>query len=242
MPKNVEKYFHDHLDKTSMCWLWIGFTDKKGLPIIRTWEDKKLKEISVRRYSILIAGKELSSNVQVQPIVCRKKLCVNPDHLMYGDKARFWSKVQKPSTKKEVDECWIWIAAQDKDMYGKFSLREGGKKKDIRAHQYSWQIYTGRPVPLGLCVLHKCDHPYCVNPFHLFLGNNQDNTKDKVEKKRQSKGEKHGRSKITEKQVKKIRELFANKTHSQGQLSKIYGLSQSTISAIILKKIWDHVD
>ena len=47
-----------------------------------------------------------------------------------------------------------------------------------------------------------------MNPKHLFLGTNEDNVRDKIDKDRQAKGEKNGRSKLTVKQVTKIRELY----------------------------------
>lgn len=43
-------------------------------------------------------------------------------------------------------------------------------------------------------VRHTCA---CVNPEHLILGTQQDNMDDKVSRNRQSKGESHGRAKIS---------------------------------------------
>lgn len=228
-------YFWEHVEKQS-CWNWTGFLDKTGLPIIRKTIDGRFQEFYPRRISLQIAGKVLDSSAQVQPLVCKNKLCVNPDHLVSGDEARFWAKVQKlPS------DCWIWTASHDKNMYGKFCVSANGKCFDIRAHQYSWQLYTGRPVPAGIQLCHTCDHPYCVNPNHLFLGTSQDNTQDKVNKNRQAKGELHGMHKLTEAQVKEIHQLYQTGNYTQKELADQFHVVKSVIGDIIHKKIWRHV-
>ena len=43
----------------------------------------------------------------------------------------------------------------------------------------------------GLGVLHRCDTPLCVNPSHLFLGTNADNTHDAQAKGRLAAGDRH---------------------------------------------------
>ena len=51
------------------------------------------------------------------------------------------------------------------------------------AHRLAWAAANG-PVPDGMCVLHSCDVRACINPKHLFLGTNKDNTQDMVTKGR----------------------------------------------------------
>lgn len=228
----IEKFWRS-VERTKTCWNWTGPVGKSGLPVIRTGTRETFKEHSPRRISLQLAGKEISPSDRAQPLICQNKLCVNPTHLVIGDEARFWAKVHRLGD----DDCWVWIAAQDKDMYGKFRV-DG---KDIRAHQYSWQLFSGRPVPPGIQVCHKCDHPYCVNPNHLFLGTTKDNTQDRHEKCRDARGEKIGSSKMNEEKVKEIRELYVTGNYTQDQLSNLYGVVQSVISSIVLEKTWKHV-
>lgn len=100
--------------------------------------------------------------------------------------ARFWSKVDKNGpTQPHMDSpCWLWTAGKSSTGYG--NLRVGGKL--IKTHRVSWIINRGQ-IPHdgsyhGICVLHCCDNPACVNPGHLFLGTNTDNIHDMTAKGR----------------------------------------------------------
>jgi hypothetical protein len=92
--------------------------------------------------------------------------------------SRFWSKV----VIKTPEECWEWQASKNCHGYGRFNL-EGRAHGARGAHVVAWMLTHG-PVPDGLCVLHRCDNPGCVNPNHLFLGTHTDNMRDMVNKNR----------------------------------------------------------
>lgn len=78
--------------------------------------------------------------------------------------------------------CIEWTGYKDKKGYGRFSSAGG----EVLAHRLSFTMHYGADI-LGVMVLHRCDNPSCVNPQHLFLGNNSDNMADMVRKKRSSK-------------------------------------------------------
>ena len=78
-------------------------------------------------------------------------------------------------------------------------------------------------IPDGSLVLHSCDNPSCVNPDHLFLGNQSDNIRDMV-----SKGRYVGQRRLSVEQVREIRLSF----DGQRVLAKRFGISQSQISRV----------
>lgn len=82
---------------------------------------------------------------------------------------RFFNKVLFD----EPTGCWNWIGAKKK---GARALPYGFFDSTL-AHRWSFRRFV-KEVPTGLCVLHKCDNASCVNPQHLFLGTNKDNTQD----------------------------------------------------------------
>ena len=87
------------------------------------------------------------------------------------------SKFEKYISKDVDSGCWLWIGGLFQTGYGETTL--DGRK---RAHRLSWEIYQG-PIPDRLLVLHKCDVKRCVNPDHLYLGDNTDNALDAVVRK-----------------------------------------------------------
>ena len=55
------------------------------------------------------------------------------------------------------------------------------------------------------------------------------------------KGERNVKNKLTSEQVNELRKLYEYRTLTQKQLGEKYGIGQSTISAIIRKKLWNHI-
>jgi hypothetical protein len=81
----------------------------------------------------------------------------------------FWANVFK------THSCWFWIGRVQSEGYGIYG------KPVLLAHHLSWRIHFGA-IPEGEWVLHKCDTPPCVNPEHLFLGNQKINMADAAAK------------------------------------------------------------
>lgn len=110
--------------------------------------------------------------------------------------------------------------------------RRKGQSKYAFAHRLAYEAARG-PIPDGLCVLHKCDVPSCVNPTHLFLGTRSDNHADMVSKGRQAKGFRLPHTKLSAAQVRAIRRTYAQFGVSQESLGKKYGITQSHVSRLL---------
>ena len=150
----------------------------------------------------------------------------------------FWSKVETGNE----DECWECVAMSlNQNGYGQ--LYANGNQ--ILAHRFSYQLFHNRLIGDNMFICHKCDNPRCVNPHHLFEGTPQENTADRDKKGRAKgggvKGEKHYSCKLTEKQVKEIREKYSQGGTTQQKLAKEYGVAHSLISYIINRRRWTHI-
>lgn len=148
----------------------------------------------------------------------------------------FWKKT-KPNNKKIWNEtcCIEWTYILSAGGYGSFSY-DG---KTYRSHRLSWMMEHGE-IPEGMYICHHCDNPKCVNVNHLFLGTPKDNTADKFSKNRGNlpQGEEHWKSKLTKKDVFKIRRLYKNKKFKQVELGEMFGVTQAQISYIVNDIFW----
>lgn len=146
-------------------------------------------------------------------------------------KARFWDKVEI----KGPNDCWIWTSDKVHDGYGTFNI-DG---RTTRAHRIAFYFQNG-PFPPELHVCHRCDVRDCVNPAHLFLGNDFDNMGDAAAKGRIPKGSRNANSRLKETDIPKIREMLG-KGISQDRIAACFGVNQSTISSVHLGITWKHV-
>jgi hypothetical protein len=105
----------------------------------------------------------------------------------------------------------------------------------------AWEASNG-PIPVGLCVCHKCDVRACINPDHLFLGTHADNARDRASKGRSPDrhGERHPMAKLTRADVL---DIVARLDAGEGCVSigSAFGISHSTISSIKSGTHWSSV-
>jgi hypothetical protein len=129
--------------------------------------------------------------------------------------------------------CWLWGGYIGKHGYGKF---QWGTSK--LAHRCAWEIFCG-PIPDGLGVLHKCDRAPCVNPRHLFLGDQHVNTIDMVNKGRANRafGENNGNATITEAVAIQI----LRDPRTCGEIANSMNLNWNLVDRIKKQITWKHL-
>ena len=108
------------------------------------------------------------------------------DETLRAAGVRMWARVDRNGPRSDTAQgrCWVWVGPKSNDGYGTVSAVPvgGGRSKEILVHRLSWFLESGvRPSKL---VLHKCDHPSCVRPSHLFEGSDADNVADMNAKRR----------------------------------------------------------
>lgn len=145
---------------------------------------------------------------------------------------RFWPKVDI----RGPDECWLWKASIASHGYGQITL---GRRPRL-AHRVAARF--GGLDPTGKHVLHTCDVRACVNPAHHYVGDDWDNAHDRLKRGKQPQGEKIHNSILTEDDVRDIRRRYRDTDVTQKDLATEFQVSHSTISAVIHRQNWKHVD
>ncbi len=152
--------------------------------------------------------------------------------------------LQRLMSKVKVDDvtgCWIWTGYITEQGYGALWML-GKRWKAPRAFLH---VIKG-PIPPGLHVLHHCDVRACVNPEHLYVGTNDDNVADMMRRGRHKNGPPmHGESdpmaKLTNSSVMEIRQRYAAGCIRQEDLAAEFGVDQTTISDVVLRRTWKHI-
>lgn len=134
--------------------------------------------------------------------------------------------------------CIEWQMGICKDGYAQLAV----SYKHQYVHRLVATMFYGEPN--GRFALHSCDNRPCINPDHLRWGTHQDNTDDRINRNRHVsnavKGIDHPRAKLDEADVIELRRLIAAGL-SQRKVAKQFGLTQSTVYAIVHRKIWKHI-
>lgn len=97
----------------------------------------------------------------------------------------------------------------------------------IQMSRFVWQEKFGK-IPKGLCVLHKCDNPKCINLEHLFLGTKAENIQDAVRKGRNASGFRIWNCKLSTDDIKNI----FNSRETSFVIGKRYDVHPSYIRSI----------
>lgn len=130
------------------------------------------------------------------------------------------------------DGCWIY-PNNNPDGYPRVTCRGNGTRTSYLLSRVMYWWYTGIEPGAGYCC-HTCDNSRCVNPTHLYLGDQNTNMQDMATRKR------HKWSALDWDMVKEIRSRF-DAGHVK-VLAKEFGVSTTTINLIVNNQTWKDSD
>lgn len=157
---------------------------------------------------------------------------------------RFWSKVDKSPGLGPHGDCWEWTAGQkNKEGYGGFYIKQ--IDNTINCHKFVFLVVHNfglNDLDDGIVIRHKCNNPRCVRPERLLMGSHKDNSQDMVRAGNSLKGERNRRAKLTEAQVKEIRQLWNEGEINATRLAERFDIGITGITGIIDNKTWHDPD
>jgi len=189
---------------------------------------------------------------------------------MFDLASRFWSKVDKSSAEIKsphvTSPCWEWTAGTD-GRYGRFACNGETRAHRVAWTLAHGTVPDGLCV-LHRCDNPPCvrvehlflgtdldnsqdkeqkgraghvsgaEHPARLHPERLARG---DKNGSRVHPERLPRGAKQWRAKLTEQTVREIRTKYATGQHLQADLAVAYGVEQTVISKVVLRRSWKHV-
>lgn len=158
--------------------------------------------------------------------------------------ARLAAKTDKTPGLGPDGDCWEWRGAL---VYGYGQIKRP-KHEDDRtdyvhrvAYELAYDVDLGRARETHVLVLHRCDNRRCVNPAHLFLGDDRVNNHDMRNKGRWRPGPQAGtdnpQHRLTDDDVRAIR---ASKKRV-AETAREFGISTGWASMIRSRQAWTHL-
>ena len=140
----------------------------------------------------------------------------------------------------DVQECIVWPHIPDGNGYGVFQL-DGVRH---RVHRLALQRISGSDGD-GLFAIHgPCHNRLCLNARngHVTWGTSERNVHDRLRDGTDNRGEAHGMGKLTEADVRWIRNQVIVRKMYQREVADLFKLTQSTVSQICNWSSWSWLD
>jgi hypothetical protein len=126
--------------------------------------------------------------------------------------------------------------------------------KTQAAHRLAWGLLVG-PIPEGAMLCHRCpggSNAACVNPAHLYIGDQDTNMADRDREGRTARGdrarhlatrrrgERHHMTLVTEAEVLEMRARY-DRGELIAWIARDYGVPDETAGRIVKRQTWRHI-
>lgn len=124
--------------------------------------------------------------------------------------------------------------------YPQAGLRSGDRDGQRLVHRLVAEAFIG-PCPEGMECRHLDGNRRNNSPSNLAWGTHAENVADQATHGTRRVGESVAQAKLTERDVRAIRQACAD-GEPQRSIARRYGVTQTLISRILLRKTWRHVE
>ena len=133
--------------------------------------------------------------------------------------------------------CLIWPFGRNTNGYG---IRSSAVSSNIVSRVLCEKFHGAQPTPKHVAA-HSCGKGQdgCVAPWHLSWKTHKENCDDMVLHGTRPRGVQKLKSKLTPAKVRRIRRLVG--TVPYRKLGFMFGVSSSTVRAIVAGEMWSHV-
>lgn len=159
---------------------------------------------------------------------------------------RFFASVDMegpvPGHNPALGPCWEWTGLRNRAGYGVLgvSVRDGYPTGSRLATRFIMEALVGY-LRRTDSICHRCDHPSCVNPSHLYVGDATINAHDASQRERLARGVRQGAAVLTDERVRVLRRLRAEGWSLQ-RLADLFGVAPQTVRAAARGDTWTHLN
>ena len=158
---------------------------------------------------------------KMQEHTVRHLLAFSGPHQKPSMGSEFWSKVRPDATDPDAG-CALWL--------GKFDARGRAihwqNEEYVKAKDVAYILAYKERIPEGSYVVQYCKNKACIQPLHMYLHTPESKAMEQGEKK-------DGRMKLTDQEVRDIRDAWVTRSASKAALARKYNVSILTIYSII---------
>lgn len=138
---------------------------------------------------------------------------------------------------QETDDCIVWPFSTTGGGYPKLTI----DKRDVAAHRLVCERTYG-PPPAGMHAAHgPCGNTRCINKRHLSWKTPKENVGDdrlRDGTRTYARGEINGHARLTERDVREIRQRWDTGESTRQQLATAFGVSLGHLNSILRGTFW----
>jgi HNH endonuclease len=134
----------------------------------------------------------------------------------------------------DTDDCILWPFNVVGHGYGQIKIQN----KPYSVPRLVCERFHGPCPPGGIAAHGPCNNRLCFNPRHLSWGTYQSNQDDRVRDETVCRGEAHPMAKLSQRDVREIRQQYATGEWLQRQLADEFGVTRTQIGRILKNRVW----